>query len=220
MAGFFSRFKRGRRGRRGSGRSGRGSGGAQKGERRVGPSKRDPHMETEFVATTLPPSTPRPAPVPVPSGAPPPAAAPAAAPPPAPAPMPAAAPPPPAAAPAAASGGPAKTEMIKIGRPSSKGVVAVLIGVDGKLRDEVFKVFDGENTLGRMQTAEIYLGEVDKVISREHAQIIHREGAFGLKPLKEENPTYLNGDIVEGGAPLSDGDEISVGDSKLRFRVV
>ena len=93
-------------------------------------------------------------------------------------------------------------------------------GVDGKLRDEVFKVFDGENTLGRLETAEVYLGEGDVRVSREHAQIIHREGAFGLKPLKEDNPTFLNGNLVEGGAPLSDGDEIGLGDSKLRFRVV
>jgi pSer/pThr/pTyr-binding forkhead associated (FHA) protein len=110
--------------------------------------------------------------------------------------------------------------MIRIGRPSARGVVAVLIGVDGKLRDEVFKVFDGENTLGRLETAEVYLGEGDVRVSREHAQIIHREGAFGLKPLKDDNPTFLNGNVVEGGAPLSDGDEIGLGDSKLRFRVV
>ena len=103
--------------------------------------------------------------------------------------------------------------------PSSSGVVAILIGVDGKLRDEVYKVFDGENTLGR-QGAEVQLGDRDDAISREHAQIIHREGAFGLKPLKDDNPTFLNGEIVDGGAPLSDGDEITLGDSKLRFRVV
>ena len=98
-------------------------------------------------------------------------------------------------------------------------MVAILIGVDGKLRDEVYKVFDGENTLGR-QGAEVQLGDRDDAISREHAQIIHREGAFGLKPLKDDNPTLLNGEIVQGGAPLSDGDEITLGDSKLRFRVV
>jgi pSer/pThr/pTyr-binding forkhead associated (FHA) protein len=105
-------------------------------------------------------------------------------------------------------------------RPSSAGLVAVLVGVHGKLRGEVFKVFDGENVLGRLKSAEIYLGEADDSISREHARIIHREGAFGIKPLRDTNPTYVNGQAVEGGAPLSDGDEIGVGDSKLKFRVV
>ncbi|MBW2282426.1 MAG: FHA domain-containing protein, partial [Deltaproteobacteria bacterium] len=113
-----------------------------------------------------------------------------------------------------------KTRIVKVGLAPASGVVGVLIGVDGKLRDEVFKVFDGENTLGRRSDAEVYLGERDDSISRDHAQIIHREGAFGLRPLKDDNPTFLNGDRVEGGAPLSDGDEVGIGDSKLRFRVV
>jgi pSer/pThr/pTyr-binding forkhead associated (FHA) protein len=103
--------------------------------------------------------------------------------------------------------------------PVSGGVVAVLIGVDGKLKDEVYKVFDGENTIGRLPSAEIRTSDRDDAVSREHAQILHREGAFGLKPLRESNPTYLNREVVMDGAPLSDGDEITIGNSTFKFRV-
>jgi pSer/pThr/pTyr-binding forkhead associated (FHA) protein len=203
MAGFFDRFKRGRRGGRGA-RRGRGA--------RTGRDARPRSAEqaTDMVTTGPPPQQVAP-----PLGQPPPpqpVRAPAA-PPLRPAPQAA----PPAPAPAADSGA---TRMVRVGAPSRAGVVGVLIGVHGKLKDEVFKVFDGDNTVGRQPTAQVYLGEADDSISREHAQIIHREGAFGLKPLKENNPTYLNGEVVDGGAPLSDGDEIGLGDSKLRFRVV
>ena len=209
--GFFDRFKRGRRGRRGGRDGSRGRG---QGERRRESARRDPHMETEFVETMPPPPAAGPPPV---ASAPPLAAAP---------PPRAAVSPPRAGAPTppparfAPDGDAGKTRIVKVGLPPVSGVVAVLIGIDGKLRDEVFKVFDGENTLGRVANAEIYLGDRDDSISREHAQIIHREGAFGLRPLKEDNPTFINGDRVEGGAPLSDGDEVGLGDSKLRFRVV
>jgi pSer/pThr/pTyr-binding forkhead associated (FHA) protein len=84
----------------------------------------------------------------------------------------------------------------------------------------VFRVFDGENTIGRDTAADVCTGEGDDTISRQHAQIIHREGAFGVKPLRENNPTYLNEEVVEGGAPLSDGDELRLGNTTFKFRVV
>jgi pSer/pThr/pTyr-binding forkhead associated (FHA) protein len=174
----------------------------------VATPRRDPHCGTEVV--NLP--SPRPAPGPV-SQAP---LAPA--PPPV---LPQPLPPPvaPAPSPAPKSGAAGATQYHAVG-PVTTGVVGVLIGIGGKLKDEVYKVFDGENTIGRLPTAEVRTGERDDTISREHAQIIHREGAFGIKPLKENNPTYLNDEAIEGGAPLSDGDELKLGDSTFKFRVV
>ncbi len=100
-------------------------------------------------------------------------------------------------------------------------MVAVLIGIEGTLKGEVYKVFDREeNTIGRLATAQVCTDERDDGISREHAQIIHREGLFGIKPLTEKNPTYLNDEMVESGASLSDGDKIRLGNSTFLFRVV
>lgn len=172
-------------------------------------SRRDPRRETEFV--NVPPLPAAPGPVPQ---------APRAPAPPAPVPSQPVSPPvAPAPSPAPKSGAAGATQYHAVG-PVATGVVGVLIGIGGKLKDEVYKVFDGENTIGRLPTAEIRTDERDDAISREHAQIIHREGAFGIKALKETNPTYLNGEVIEGGAPLGDGDELALGDSKFKFRVV
>ena len=147
---------------------------------------------------------------------PPPVAPPAAAPPPAPEPI---APAPPPARPAAPVDAGA-TRILSLPVAARGAVTGVLVGIEGKLEGEVYKVRDGENRLGRAPTAEIRLDDRDETVSREHALIIHRDGAFGIKPLKADNPTFVNGEEVEGGTSLSDGDEIRVGRSTFRFRVV
>jgi pSer/pThr/pTyr-binding forkhead associated (FHA) protein len=96
-------------------------------------------------------------------------------------------------------------------------VVAVLIGVEGKAEGEVFKVRDGENRLGRAQTAEISIPR-DDTVSRDHAVIIHREGSFAVKSLKKDNPTLVNGETVEDAASLFDGNRIQVGQCTFLFR--
>ena len=97
-------------------------------------------------------------------------------------------------------------------------VVGVLIGISGRLSGEVYKVHDGENRMGRLKSADIALDARDDTVSREHALIIHQDGAFGLKPLRADNPTWVNGEQVDQGIPLSDGDQIRVGQSTFRFR--
>jgi pSer/pThr/pTyr-binding forkhead associated (FHA) protein len=97
-------------------------------------------------------------------------------------------------------------------------VVAVLIGIGGRLVGDVYKVHDGENRMGRLRSADIPLDGRDDTISREHALIIHQDGVFGLRPLRSDNPTFVNGEPIEEGTPLSDGDQIKVGQSTFRFR--
>jgi pSer/pThr/pTyr-binding forkhead associated (FHA) protein len=100
-------------------------------------------------------------------------------------------------------------------------MVAILIVKEGKARDEIYKVYDGENTIGRGDNVEVRTDNRDDAVSREHAMIIHESGNFGLKPLKEgTNPTFLNDDEVVGGAALADGDQIRIGNTTLKFRVI
>lgn len=210
---FFSRFKRGRQ--------------RQRGVRRGDRQARDARSETEFVsvpplpnlggAASPSPDAPQPA-------APQPGAAPLSAPqpaPPQPGPpqpsAPAPVPPPPPATPAADAG---STRLISVPGASQAGVVGVLIAVDGKIRDEIYKVRDGENRMGRLPSGEIIFDDRDDSISREHALIIHQHGSFGIKPLRESNPTFVNGEQIEGGASLGDGDTIQMGNTTFKFRVV
>ena len=194
---FFDRFRRDRRTR---------------GVRRQGPRSRDPRSDTEYVRAT-PTSYAPPPPPPVERVAPPPAPAwpdvrPAA--------PPVAHPAPPPPAPKPSDSG--ATRILSRDALAHGAVKAVLIGIEGKLEGEIFKVRDGENRVGRAAGAEIRLDDGDDTISREHAVIIHREGAFGIKALKADNPTWVNDEQVEGGT-LSDGDRIRVGRNTFRFRV-
>ena len=111
-----------------------------------------------------------------------------------------------------------QTRIITAPAAARGPVVAVLIGIGGRLVGDVYKVHDGENRLGRLRSADIPLDGRDDTISREHAMIIHRDGAFGLKPLRSDNPTFVNGEPIEEGTPLSDGDQIKLGQSTFRFR--
>ena len=185
----------------------------KRGVRRASPRARDSRSDTEFVR----PAPPSYAPQPMAAAPPPPAPLPAA-----PLPVPELGAPPartPAPAPKAQTSEAGATRILSLGSVSRGAVAGVLICVEGKLEGEIYSVRDGENRVGRGGTAEIRLDDRDETISREHAVIIHRDGAFGIKPLKTDNPTWVNGEQVEGGASLSDGDRITIGRSTFRFRV-
>ncbi len=96
-------------------------------------------------------------------------------------------------------------------------VTGVLIAIDGELKGEVFKLFDGENKLGRGEASDVVLSS--KWISREHAMVVNQEGVFAIVPLTEKNRTYVNDREVDG-AELSDGDTIRLGHTTFRFRSV
>lgn len=98
---------------------------------------------------------------------------------------------------------------------STGRVVGVLIGVEGELEGEVFRLFDGENRLGRARDCDVVLGS--QRISRAHAKVIHHDGQFVIGPLSEKNPTFVNDEPTEG-TELKDGDFVRVGRTTLRFR--
>ncbi len=214
MAGMFDWLKGGK----GKGKARRRTSGGKRGEGRRGRgASRDPRNSTEFINPQ--PSGNPVAPVPQPTPAAPAPAAPLVHPTPTPTPTPTPAPAPTPGPVAAAPVDSGATQYHTVG-PSKAGMVGVLIVKEGAARDEVYKVFDGENTIGRSDTAEIRTDSRDDSVSREHAVIIHESGNFGLKPLKEgTNPTFLNNDEVSGGAGLADGDLIRIGNTTLKFRV-
>ena len=95
-------------------------------------------------------------------------------------------------------------------------LVGILIAIEGDdLVGELFKLFDGENKLGRSKDCRVKL--TSEFISREHALLIHQEGMFVIKPLKDENPVLVNGEKTDGTA-LQDGDLVRLGRTTFRFR--
>jgi len=74
-------------------------------------------------------------------------------------------------------------------------------------------------TIGRASreaTWEIRL--TDRAVSRPHARLEHRDDGFYLVDLDSANGTLLNGIPVQAPAVLKDGDEISVGETRITFR--
>ncbi len=100
-------------------------------------------------------------------------------------------------------------------------LIGVIVGIEGELKGEIFKVGEGDNRLGRAQNCDIQL--LDPKVSREHAMIIFEDGVIMVLPLNDKNPIYLNDEMVDEGDQLSDGDKLrfgNVGASVFRFRTI
>ena len=57
----------------------------------------------------------------------------------------------------------------------------------------------------------------DAFASAHHLLLIWREGQWWIEDLDSHNGTYLNGERLRRPMPLAAGDEIRVGETKLRF---
>lgn len=69
--------------------------------------------------------------------------------------------------------------------------------------------------LGRGDAAEIRLE--DPFASSRHAQVQGRGGAVVLEDLGSTNGTYLNEELLQGPAPLHQGDRVRIGDSEFTY---
>jgi hypothetical protein len=72
-------------------------------------------------------------------------------------------------------------------------------------------------TLGRSRQCDVVLN--DPNVSRQHAEIRPRGGAWVLSDLGSTNGSLLNGRRIEGPEVVKAGDEIEVGTSVIRFEL-
>jgi pSer/pThr/pTyr-binding forkhead associated (FHA) protein len=73
---------------------------------------------------------------------------------------------------------------------------------------------EGETTIGRSPDCGIFLDDV--TVSRKHAVVSEREGAFLVEDQGSLNGTFVNRKRVES-AQLEDGDELQIGKYRLTF---
>jgi DNA-binding winged helix-turn-helix (wHTH) protein len=78
-------------------------------------------------------------------------------------------------------------------------------------------LMDGANVIGRAPDATISIDA--RGVSRHHARVVISHGDATLEDLGSKNGTHLNGTLITSVVRLSDGDEIRLGASKLRFRL-
>jgi len=77
-------------------------------------------------------------------------------------------------------------------------------GRDVLIETETFRI-------GRRTAADLTLSEAD--VSKEHAEIVHDNGAYLLRDCGSKFGTRLNGEPVTGARPLAHGDRIQLGRS-------
>ena len=108
-----------------------------------------------------------------------------------------------------------------IPRVAEGALIGVLVGIDGTLRGEVYKIYDREMKLGRAQDCDVNL--LDAKISREHAKLVPVDGELMVLALSERNPVLVNDHPVAEAEQLSDGDKLQLGNpgsSVFRFRTI
>jgi len=76
----------------------------------------------------------------------------------------------------------------------------------------------GENVLGRADEAAVSIPSTKA--SRRHARIVVKEQRAVLEDLASKNGTFLRGKLIEAPSPLADGDEISIGEVVMTFRII
>lgn len=72
--------------------------------------------------------------------------------------------------------------------------------------------------IGRMPDNDLVLGDI--LVSRYHCVVTATPSGFLLTDLASTHGTTVNGERLTMARPLTDGDEIRVGDSRIRFREV
>jgi pSer/pThr/pTyr-binding forkhead associated (FHA) protein len=78
----------------------------------------------------------------------------------------------------------------------------------------VYEISGTETLIGRGTST--HLRVPDESISREHAVILLEDDGYTLEDLQSTNGTQVNGKRVRS-ARLADGDEILIGQTRMRF---
>ncbi|MBA2636887.1 MAG: FHA domain-containing protein [Solirubrobacterales bacterium] len=94
------------------------------------------------------------------------------------------------------------------------GGAALVVRHGGGREGESFPLAGERMTLGRRPDCDVFLDDV--TVSRDHALIVVRSGAYWLDDLGSLNGTYVNRHRIESHR-LEDGDELQVGKYKLTF---
>ena len=91
---------------------------------------------------------------------------------------------------------------------------ALVIRSGGGRTGQSFPLHGEKMTIGRHPDAEIFLDDV--TVSRDHAMLVRRAGAWILDDSGSLNGTYVNRRRIDSHK-LEDGDELQVGKYKLTY---
>ena len=91
-----------------------------------------------------------------------------------------------------------------------------LVISDEEGRTTVFPLLRDEVTIGREEGNTIRLTE--RNVSRMHARLLKRNGAYVVQDLGSYNGVIVNGERIEADTKLASGDQLGIGDYDLAFQ--
>ena len=97
---------------------------------------------------------------------------------------------------------------------SGGGGPALVVRSGGGRVGETFRPVGERTTIGRSPDCGIFLDDV--TVSRRHAVLVERDGAFYIEDQGSLNGTFLNRRRIES-ARLEDGDELQIGKYRLSY---
>ncbi len=95
------------------------------------------------------------------------------------------------------------------------GRLVVVASPSGEPAPGATFALDAISTLGRDVNNSIVLE--DEFVSASHAALTYRGRAWYVEDLGSTNGTFVNGSQVDGLAPIAFGDEIQIGQARLRL---
>ena len=123
-----------------------------------------------------------------------------------------------------------ETRVSMQGLGKDHGVAHATLMIErGDITGTEFKLVNDESTIGRWDAdngifpdVDLDTHDSDAKVSRRHARIVRNNGSYFIEDLGSTNGTYVNrGRRLLPGNPqaLSDGDEVIVGKTFLRFQI-
>lgn len=106
-----------------------------------------------------------------------------------------------------------RREPADVATPRSRGVLYRLMWERGRAT-----LGEGEHVLGRDPALDVCLESSS--VSRRHARLRISAGVAVLEDLGSKNGTFVNGERATAAVRLWDGDQISIGSVRLRFRIL
>ncbi len=91
---------------------------------------------------------------------------------------------------------------------------ALVVRSGGGRTGETFHARSERTLIGRSPDCDIFLDDV--TVSRKHAVLLERDGAFVIEDQGSLNGTFVNRKRIES-AELEDGDELQIGKYRLTF---
>lgn len=91
---------------------------------------------------------------------------------------------------------------------------ALVVRSGGGRAGESFSLYRERTRIGRSPECEVFLDDV--TVSRNHAVVVKRDGAFSVDDQGSLNGTFVNRHRIDS-SPLENGDELQIGKYRLTF---